>query len=163
MYLRLYTPAPSTERHSHMLHVIDKPRQIAENQGEVTKKAYLFGSLKAISDIAKMRLQDRLCHQIPRDAFSKPYHVRVDYVVAVDGEVSVDAVWVAFKPSRWTCFYEELAGKYGKCEAENKTSRSYYLEDGEDLRKVLYDYEQRIALKRLTKKGPEIFATARAH
>ncbi|MDO8530473.1 MAG: hypothetical protein Q7S10_03675 [bacterium] len=147
-----------------MLTVIDKPRQIIRGEDmAIHKIAYLFGSLGVISSAARNRLRDRLCRQIPKEDFSGSYHVRVRYAVASDGEVRIQVVWAAFKPDHWTCLYDAGLGKIGILTAETGTSRSYFLEGDEEVRDIIFAYEQKLALRRLIKRGPKAFPKIRAH
>lgn len=142
-----------------MLSLIAKPKEVARSEQNIRKIAYLYGHSDWISDVAGRRLHDPRCTQSPhgRD-LPRAYYVRVHYTTDEEAHVHVDEIWVSFDsgdPKHWSCFYDPGHGRTGYVLSPTGRFTFFFLDRSSDVWHPLLEYEEKLYLARLAKKGPE--------
>lgn len=91
--------------------------------------------------------------------FPKVYFVKVRYVVADDGFINIQAVWVSADQHSWSCFYNPADGQEGERSVCRNRFSFYYLtsEDVDGIYEVFECYEDDQASARLANEGPSAF------
>lgn len=149
-----------------MLKLRGKPEVVSRDPERrlAWKVATFIGRFKPIDVVARQRLADAQCRQLPH-GHSLPggYGVWVSYVVSEDeGYVCVQHVDVCFGPQvsgRWSCFYDGATGRSGTIERAGGNFRFYFLSKYEvcPFESHLSRYEEAQAVARLAKLGPDAF------
>lgn len=145
-----------------MLEILDKPVVIKVEGKSPRKQVYLFGKSDAVSLVAQQRANDGHCRQ--SNVCPEPHRLRVIYEMEGE-EVKILSVHLKVGES-WKSYFQndEEALRRGKMDAPVGHQMLYYLtqEQVEPVEKLLAAYENRRALRRLARKGPDVFPKRRS-
>ncbi len=144
-----------------MLEILDRPATIKADPAAPTKRIYLMGRADAVTIVAQARASDAHCRQIK--SCPEPHRLRIVYVLDNE-EVTLTSIFVKVGDN-WNCYFwdDDEHNRVGKKTSEKGPQTSYYL-DHEQIGSIvtlIKAYERRRAIKKLVKKGPDIFPKTR--
>jgi hypothetical protein len=137
-----------------MLKVLRKPSNI---RGSSDKVIVVHGYDDTINAVIRQRKADPSCRQ--RHDFPSAYYVKVRYLIADDGFISIKAIWVSKDHAHWSCFYNPSHDQEGDRSVCRDRFWFYYLsaEDIDGIYEAIDRYEDDRASLQLASEGPDAF------